>query len=244
MTAESFVHITRDGVDGRGLEPSPFDPADFESPPDWQSWALAKNDEALGLYVGVWATAPMQEAFGPYPGDEFMLSLEGTTRLLDAEGGETVVRPGQAFCVHNAWPVSWRQDDPMRKFFMICEDRNPPAEPPSAPGVVVYEADAAGAQAAGAAQAGPFGPQTVLFASRSGAMTAGLASVAAHGSTPRRAEAHELFCVASGALSLAVDGGGRRTIAAGEAVYIPAGLTFESVSETGANVYSARCTRR
>lgn len=243
MAGESFVHITREGVDGRGLAPAPFDPADFESAPDSQSWALAKNDETLGLYVGVWTTAPMQEAFGPYPGDEFMLSLQGTTRLLDADGGETVVRPGQAFCVHNAWPVSWRQDDPMRKFFMICEDRNPPADPPTDPGVIVYQAGEPPASQA-SVEEGLFGAQTVLFASRSGVMTAGLASVPAHGPTPRTAEAHELLCVASGALSLAVDGGERRTIAAGEAVYIPSGLAFESVSDAGAELYSARCTRR
>jgi len=241
--AAGLRHITREGVDDRARAPAPFDVADFDSPPSAQSWALALEDQALGLYVGVWTTEPMREAFGPYPGDEFMLSLEGTTRLTDANGAETAVRPGEVFCVHNAWPVSWRQDDPMAKFFMICEDPDPPAEPPSAPGVVVYRPDQADAGASGREEDGPFGPRRVLFETRSGAMTAGVDAVPAHQAAGREAAAQELLCVVSGALSLAA-AGRRLTVNAGEAVFIPAGLRFESASETGVRLAFACCARR
>ncbi|MEQ8602921.1 MAG: hypothetical protein RIB45_06350 [Marivibrio sp.] len=243
-TSEGIRHITPAGVDGRGREPAPFDPADFHAAPATQSWGLAISDETLGLHVGVWTTDPMQEAFGPYPGDEFMLSLEGTTRLIDGDGAETTVRPGQVFCVHNAWPVSWRQDDPMAKFFMICEDPDPPADPPPAPGVVVYSPEDAPPGAAEREEEGPFGPRRILFETRSAAMAAGVDVAPAHQAVARQTTAHELWCVATGALSLVAEDGRRVRVEAGEAAFIPAGLRFESASEDGARIAFARCVRR
>jgi len=53
------------------------DPADFLSPLPEQGIHVAFEDPALGLKVGLWQSSPMQEPFGPYPGDEVVFILDG-----------------------------------------------------------------------------------------------------------------------------------------------------------------------
>ncbi len=80
------------------------------------------EQEELGLTVGVWTTTSMQEAFGPYPGDEFMSILEGQVSMIDAHGDETLVKAGEVFCIRNAIPISWKQVGFLRKFYMTYAD--------------------------------------------------------------------------------------------------------------------------
>ena len=119
MAVTSVIRLEREGPAGTGLSRLELDPADFQSELPEQSWHLYYTDEALGLMVGVWTTTSMQEAFGPYPGDEFMYLLEGTVKLVEDTGNETVIRPGETFAVKNGIPVSWKQEGKCRKFFML-----------------------------------------------------------------------------------------------------------------------------
>ncbi len=59
-----------------GMEAMQLDQADFQSELPDQQVHVYYEDQDLGLSVGVWTTTSMQEAFGPYPGDEFMWVLE------------------------------------------------------------------------------------------------------------------------------------------------------------------------
>ena len=63
-----------------------LDQADFQSALPEQHLHVYFDDEELGLNAGVWTTTDMQEAFGPYPGDEFMVILEGKVAMMDADG--------------------------------------------------------------------------------------------------------------------------------------------------------------
>ncbi len=110
-----------------GLAKMQLDAADFQSELPQQHIHVYFEDEKLGLSVGVWTTTSMQETFGPYPGDEFMWVLEGQVSLIDGDGGATLVKKGQTFCIRNAIPISWKQEGFLRKFFMTYANPNSPA---------------------------------------------------------------------------------------------------------------------
>ena len=103
-----------------------LDPADFQSDLPEQFVHVYFEDEALGLSVGVWTTTTMQEAFGPYPGDEFMWVLEGQVAMLDGAGKAKTVQQGETFCIRNAIPISWKQVGSLRKFYMTYSNPDAP----------------------------------------------------------------------------------------------------------------------
>ncbi len=119
MGSEKKVYrLERSGPADTGLAKMKLDPADFQSELPEQHLHVYFEDEALGLSVGVWTTTTMQEAFGPYPGDEFMWVLEGRVAMVDADGKETPVQEGETFCIRNGIPISWKQVGFLRKFYM------------------------------------------------------------------------------------------------------------------------------
>ena len=137
------IRLEAKGPEGLGLTKLDLDPADFQSELPDQHIHLYFEDPALGLSVGVWHTTQMQEAFGPYPGDEFMIVLEGRVLMTDGKGGEVAIEQGQGFSIRNAIPVSWKQVGPMRKFFLLYQDpkaRTPVIESAEG-GVLVYDPD-------------------------------------------------------------------------------------------------------
>ena len=87
-----------------------LDADDFQSDLPEQHWHLYHENMSPNLIVGVWTTTSMQEKFGPYPGDEFMCILEGQVEMIDREGGKTLIKEGQAFCVRNGVTASWKQN--------------------------------------------------------------------------------------------------------------------------------------
>jgi uncharacterized cupin superfamily protein len=125
---KKVVRLERSGPAETGLADMQLDPAGFQSTLPNQQIHVYYSDETLGLEVGVWTTTSMQEAFGPYPGDEFMWVLEGNVSMVDADGKETPVKQGESFCIRNAIPISWKQVGFLRKFFMTYA--NPEAPTP------------------------------------------------------------------------------------------------------------------
>ncbi len=77
------------------MEPLDLEPDAFQSPLPVQHYHLIFEDEEIGLAVGIWDTTSMQEAFGPYPGDEFITVLDGGFEMVDAEG-KTLASPVRA----------------------------------------------------------------------------------------------------------------------------------------------------
>lgn len=123
MSAEKkVIRFERDGPNG--LEKMDLDQADFQSElPEQHLHVYYENDD-IGLSLGVWTTTSMQEAFGPYPGDEFMWILEGQVAMLDADNNATMVKPGESFCIRNGIPISWKQEGFLRKYWMTYENPN------------------------------------------------------------------------------------------------------------------------
>ena len=106
-------------------------PYEFEVRPEAQNLHVYFEDEELGMSVGVWDTTPMQEPFGPYPGDEFILVLDGHFDMMDSVDGSGQNVPcakGQSIIFRNGAPVSWKQHDYLKKFYITYTD--PRAEMP------------------------------------------------------------------------------------------------------------------
>lgn len=129
MSNETHViRLEPNGPGGAGLVEMTCDPADFQSPLPTQNLHVYFEDKVNGFSVGVWDTTSMQEAFGPYPGDEFIWVLEGEFRMLDGEGGAVECPNDSCVAFRNAAPVSWKQEGYLKKFYITYLD--PKAEVP------------------------------------------------------------------------------------------------------------------
>jgi uncharacterized cupin superfamily protein len=122
------------GPAGTGLTEMECDPDDFASDLPTQTLHEYFADEDLGMSVGVWTTSAMQEAFGPYPGDEFVWLLEGGFKMVDADDN-VLGTHHQGECVYfrNAAPVSWVQEEHLRKFYItyLNPEREVPTDVPA-----------------------------------------------------------------------------------------------------------------
>ena len=127
-TKKKVTRFEANGPAGTGLHAMKLDQADFQSELPDQHLHVYFENEALGLSVGVWTTTDMQEAFGPYPGDEFMWLLEGQVAMMDGDGKAIHIKQGETFCIRNGIPTSWKQVGFLRKFYMTYE--NPNADTP------------------------------------------------------------------------------------------------------------------
>ncbi|MGE4611955.1 MAG: cupin domain-containing protein [Paracoccaceae bacterium] len=105
------------------------DPAGFQSPLPTQHLHVYFEDPVIGMSVGVWDTSTMQEAFGPYPGDEFIFVLEGEFKMLDRHGAAVECPKNACVSFRNAVPVSWKQEGYLKKFYITYLD--PQAETPT-----------------------------------------------------------------------------------------------------------------
>jgi uncharacterized cupin superfamily protein len=130
MSTEKRVYrLETHGPADTGMPEMTCKPEDFASDLPTQTLHVYYDDEELGMSVGVWTTSPMQEAFGPYPGDEFIWLLEGDFKMVDGEN-KVLGSYKQGECVHfrNAAPVSWLQENQLRKFYITY--LNPKREVP------------------------------------------------------------------------------------------------------------------
>jgi len=227
------IRFETEGPAGIGLEKMQLDPADFQSELPEQHIHVYYEDEALGLSVGVWTTTSMQEAFGPYPGDEFMWVLEGQVRMVDGEGDETLVEQGETFCIRNAIPISWKQEGFLRKFFMTYADPKTPApEITSAEGGVRVLRAAeleAGMQAMESTEPlvivgeKPLQHDNILFTNDAGNMFVGMWDSTAFDSEMRPFPWHEMVQLLEGQVTITEANGSEQQFKAGDAFFIPMG---------------------
>ena len=115
-------HPIRIDPDALTLDPLELDPADFQSPLPVQNYAVLFEDAAIGLAVGIWDTTTMQEAFGPYPGDEYITVLDGQFTMVDAAGKtQAQAGAGDSVTFRNGAPTSWKQDGYLRKVYLTLK---------------------------------------------------------------------------------------------------------------------------
>jgi len=237
------IRLQADGPEGIGLEKMELDPADFQAELPEQHIHVYYEDADIGLSVGVWTTTTMQEAFGPYPGDEFMWVLEGQVSMVDADEKETRVRAGETFCIRNAIPISWKQVGFLRKFFMTYADpRAAVPEIASADGgVQVLDADA---MAVGMTPMEtteplvivgekPLQHDNILFTNDAENYYAGMWDSSAFDSQMKPFPWHEMVQLLEGEVLITEADGSSHRFTAGDAFFIPMG----TVCKWQANAY-------
>ncbi|WP_323785476.1 cupin domain-containing protein [Thalassovita sp.] len=224
------IRLDRNGPPGTGMHEMECDPADFQSPLPIQHLHVYFSDEELGLNVGVWDTTTMQEAFGPYPGDEFIWVLEGEFAMIDGDGNAVEVKQGQSACFRNAIPISWKQDGYLKKFFITYLD--PKAETPdiaSAEGrVQVMDPDAPMVPLETTAPFTIAGPkpvqrENILFTNDAGNMSVGLWDSDAMASEMEPFPVHEFVQMLDGEVTITEEDGSAQTFRAGDCFFVPKG---------------------
>lgn len=234
MSTEKKVYrFELNGPADTGLVKMDLDPADFQSDLPDQHLHLYYSDDDLGLSVGVWTTTDMQEAFGPYPGDEFMWVREGQVAMIDGDGNSTPVKQGETFCIRNAIPISWKQEGFLRKFFMTYD--NPKAETPKIEsadgGVMVLDPAALTAGLEKLETTDPFeisGDEPVqydniLFTNDAGNMFVGMWDSTAFVSEMKPFPSHEMVQLLEGEVTITEENGTAHDFKAGDAFFIPQG---------------------
>jgi uncharacterized cupin superfamily protein len=222
MSQHKIIRIEADQL---RLDPLDLDPADFQSPLPAQNYRLFFSDEALGMAVGVWDTTTMQEAFGPYPGDEFIMVLDGSFAIVDADNAEVIGQKGQSACFRNGIPVSWKQQGYLRKIYLTLLD--PQAEQPqvasASGGVVVLDPRIAPASLGSAAPLHGSLSRAIVFQNDTGNMLVTQCSWAASQTALAALDAHELVQVLQGSVTVIDEGGEEHHFAAGSAFFVPMG---------------------
>ncbi len=228
-----IIKLEADGPEGTGLVKMELDQDDFQSSLPEQYLHVYYEDEDLGLSVGVWTTTSMQEAFGPYPGDEFMWVLEGRVAMIDAHGNETPIEAGETFCIRNAIPISWKQVGFLRKFYMTYAD----------PKATIPQIDSAdgGVRVLRAAELEtgmqkmdtteplvitgnkPLQHDNILFTNDAGNMFVGMWDSTALDSEMRPFPWHEMVQLLEGEVTLTEEDGSEHHFSAGDAFFIPMG---------------------
>ncbi|MFN3262999.1 MAG: cupin domain-containing protein [Pikeienuella sp.] len=223
--------IVRLAPNGAGLKPIGIDPVDFQSPPLRQNLQICFSDPEIGLNVGVWDSTRMQEAFGPYPGDEFVLVLDGAFSMVDGAGGALQAKAGEMAAFRNGAPMSWKQDGYLRKFFLtLLAPRAAAPEIATAEGgfIVIDPAEALSdddilpeSESTGS---GALERERIFFRNDAGTMTVGLWDCRAFdGEAMSPFPCHELCVMADGEVTIREPGGVEQTFLPGDVFFVPKG---------------------
>ena len=219
MPYQTVIRIDPDAI---MLEPLDLDQTDFQSPLPKQHFHLIFEDAAIGMAVGIWDTTTMQEAFGPYPGDEFITVLEGRFAILDGAGIAVIGEAGQSAVFRNAIPVSWKQEGYLRKIYLTLQ--TPEADVPkigsASGGVLVLDADRAAPVATGVDGVA----REVLFRNDAGNMTVTHITHPALDLPPVQTGAHELCRVLAGEITLTDPAGDAHCFGPGSHFFVPNGV--------------------
>ncbi|MBB3646645.1 putative cupin superfamily protein [Rhizobium sp. BK619] len=104
------------------LAPSPPPPAQFVEGDTPQCRLFrAFSDEGAGFRAGVWATTPHTRLSRPHPVHELMYILEGQADVIDGDGTQTSVGPGDAIFVGRGTINRLSIHGNLKKIFVIAE---------------------------------------------------------------------------------------------------------------------------
>jgi uncharacterized cupin superfamily protein len=204
------------------LHPLELDPEAFQSPLPQQNYTLIFEDEEIGLAVGIWDTTTMQEAFGPYPGDEYITVLDGGFSMVDAQHAPVATaQAGDSVTFRNGAPSSWKQEGYLRKIYLTLQ-------PPKGRMPDIASAQGAfrvlGPEQLPQGAAGPDGvTREVIFRNDAGTMTVTLCAFPA--CSLSSAPLHCLIRVLSGAITLTAPTHPPEHLTVGNHAFLPRGTS-------------------
>lgn len=199
----------------------------FESALPKQHTHSYYEDEALGLYIGVWDTNSMIETAGPYACDEFMSLIEGNAEIKNNKTGmiETVMA-GESFTIPQAYDCQWHQNGYLRKFYVIYEPNDVPKTPVTE-GVVYYK-DKATLDNEGNTpwqETSDGHRKKVLYQNHNKTFISGIWESEAFSTSPISFPYNEFIIIKQGSLIYTDDAGVENKVSEGEALFIPQGVS-------------------
>jgi uncharacterized cupin superfamily protein len=230
---------------GFGASPDTLEAEDFSSDIPVQHTHSDYEDDEIGLYVGLWDTASMVEAGGPYPCDEFMWLIEGECQIRNNRTGAIeTVEAGTAFVIPKAYDCQWHQTGYLRKFYVISE--HPGEEIPAVPaheGVVIPQADAILTDVADgdpfAISTGARPQQKICYEDTTNRFFAGTWAAEAFESRQRPFPYNEFAYVQDGSITLTDTEGVDHVFNVGDAFFIPEGVECSATVANSVRLYIA-----
>jgi len=245
MSSKKIIRLSANPK-GFGQTPDELEPDMFVTEPNAQHTHSYYEDEALGLYVGVWDTTDMIESSGPYACDEFMFLLEGDASIKNSKSGEMErVTAGQPFLIPRGYDCQWHQKGYLRKFYLISENPNEPVPAnPVFEGIIVPgiddpmepldEASSFLFSGNGAQQR-----QHVNYQDRTGKFSVGTWESGPFQSELRPFQNHYFAYVQAGSLTLTDESGQQDCFNAGETFFVPQGVVCRASSSELARLFYA-----
>lgn len=244
ITIKSIIRLAPNPA-GFGDTPDELDADDFVSGIPVQHTHSAYEDDALGLYVGLWDTESMVEAGGPYACDEFMWLLEGECQIKDNKTGATeTVTAGTPFVIPKGYDCQWHQAGYLKKYFLISEhpDESVPAEPTRS-GVVIPRADVtmteAAVQSPFAVTSGSQPRHNICYEDTTGRFTAGTWEADAFDSALLPFPCYQLAYVQDGSITLRDADGNAHVFDTGDAFFVPQGVICAAAVTASVRVFFA-----
>jgi uncharacterized cupin superfamily protein len=241
---KSIIRLSTDPV-GFGASPDALEAEDFSSDVPVQHTHSVFEDDEIGLYVGLWDTASMIEAGGPYACDEFMWLIDGECQIKNNRTGEIAsVKAGTPFVIPKGYDCQWHQTGYLRKFYVISE--HPGEEIPTVPaheGVVIPQADAILTDVADGApfaiSSGARPQHKICYEDTTGRFFAGTWAAEAFKSRQRPFPYNEFACVQDGSITLTDAEGADHVFNVGDAIFIPEGVECNATVTNGVRLYIA-----
>lgn len=220
-----FPHPGGDGLEEWGPMPA----EDLAAGMPRQRGRYYFNAPEIGLSAGVWDCTAFEGRMAPYSVDEFMLLLEGSVTITEADGRVTRVEAGEAFVIPRGLNCAWKQGGYVRKIFAIYE--NPAAPVPARPAadqVIKLDLGARLEPCAGPDPALLNGPEPrcaehVVYSDADGRFTVGLWSATPYDRQATPFGRHELMHFLEGQVELHDGGNSGQTFQAGETIFVPRG---------------------
>ena len=221
-----FPHAGGDGLEDWGGLPA----ADLVSGAPKQRGRYYFNAPDIGLSAGVWDCTAFEGKMGPYSVDEFMMLLEGSVTMTEANGRVTRIEAGESFIIPRGLNCAWKQDGYVRKIFVIYE--NPAASVPAKPASDhVIKLDLGGAMVPCAGPdpallngAEPRCAEHVFYSDASGQLSIGLWSATPYDRKALPFGRYELMHFLDGQVELHDGGTSGQAFQAGETIFVPKGV--------------------
>lgn len=227
MTAAWVSRLTASGMaveDWGGIEPT-----ELVAGTPKQHGLMVLDDKATGVSAGIWDCTAFTTKRAPYSVNEFMVLLEGSVAIVDANGKETVIKAGESFIIPKGLDCQWKQTGAVKKFFVIFNDASG-LKPKAPEKLAVIKPD----PMAELSQSGGPDPALVLagspqwrdrlyFEDLSRQWTVGVWSTTPYERKVLPFPRHEMMHILEGAVTVS-DGAGRsETFNAGETLFVPKG---------------------
>lgn len=229
MNSPSIIRFEPMGPGGELERWEDIPASELESGNPVQRGHFNLKDDKHGVSAGVWDCTAFTSKQGPYPVHEFMVVLEGSVTIVEADGRETTVNPGDSFVIPKGLVCQWKQPGYLRKYFVIFDDVSG-MKPDNGTALHVLRPDPLAKLTASTPPAAelllsgiPAQHAHEYFADMTGQWSVGVWDTTAYWRKPIPFPRHELMHILEGTVTLTDGDGNQRKFEAGDTFFVPLG---------------------